>query len=74
MVNWRWESENEEDGKRKWAEGGQHLTGNVSFPSTEADMAFANKVEKYTVVDVDEHCSEFHIRPSVKQLMNKCLQ
>lgn len=46
MVDWRRECEKEEDGERKEAGGGQHLTGSVSSPTAKSDMISANKVKR----------------------------
>lgn len=46
MVDWKRESEREEDGGRKEAGGGQHLTGSVSSLTVESDMISAHKVKR----------------------------
>ena len=46
MVDWRRECEREEDGERKEAGGGQHLTGSVSSLTAESDMIPTNKGER----------------------------
>lgn len=46
MVDWRRECEIEEDGERKEAGGGQHLTGSVSSLTAESDMILRNKVKR----------------------------
>lgn len=43
MVDWRREREREEDGEGKEAGGGRHLTGSVSFLTTEAGTISTNK-------------------------------
>lgn len=43
MVDWRREYKREEDGERKEAGGGQHLTGSVSSFTAESDMISTNK-------------------------------
>lgn len=55
MVDWRRECEKEEDGERKEAGGGQHLTGSVSYLTAESDMISTNKVKEYSAVDVDDY-------------------
>lgn len=46
MVDWRQDREKEEDEERKEAGGGQHLTGSVSFLTTESDMISGNKEKR----------------------------
>lgn len=46
MVDWKRGCEKEEDGGRKEAGGGQHLTGSVTSLTTESDMILANSFSK----------------------------
>lgn len=46
MVDWKRECEKEEDGERKEAGGGQHLTRSVSSLTAESDMISTNKVKR----------------------------